>query len=80
LKLDRSSESKWVSWLKLVRIPNSFTVIADVLAGSALGLASWQPGVLVFLIVLATLFFYWSGMILNDVYDLSKQLDKSLMA
>jgi UbiA prenyltransferase family len=72
LDSDCSPDSTWVSWLKLVRIPNSFTVIADVLAGSALALGSWRPEILVSLVVVATLFFYWSGMILNDVFDLEK--------
>jgi UbiA prenyltransferase family len=72
LDAHRSHEASWIALLKLIRIPNAFTVIADVLAGAAVGLLSWQPTLLVLMMVVATLFFYWSGMILNDIYDVEK--------
>ncbi len=68
----RTHAAMWISLLKLIRIPNAFTVISDVLAGAAIGLSSWQPSLLVLMIVVATVFFYWSGMILNDIFDVEK--------
>lgn len=55
--------------LKLMRIPNVFTAIADVMMGFIFIHQSLQPvGGLVFL-VLATVCLYSAGMVLNDVFD-----------
>lgn len=66
-------------WLRLVRLPNLATAVADVLAGflvCAQGAAAlaWPPGAC-WLAILASVAFYAAGMILNDVYDLA--LDRS---
>jgi len=64
-------------WLKLLRIPNHATAVADVLAGflivsqwHALG---WPPAALVSAIATG-LCLYAAGMVLNDLYDL--ELDR----
>jgi 4-hydroxybenzoate polyprenyltransferase len=60
------------AWARLVRLPNTFTVVADVLAGLSLARGSWNPWPLTVLLVIATVALYWAGMILNDVFDVEK--------
>lgn len=66
----------WVRWAQLVRIPTVFTVIAQVAAAflltagsSELALMLWPRLVLVLLSAIAV---YWSGMILNDLWDVAE--------
>jgi 4-hydroxybenzoate polyprenyltransferase len=62
------------AWAQLVRLPNVFTVLADVSAAFLLASGSAQPvGRLVF-VLLAGVCLYWAGMILNDVADV--ELDR----
>lgn len=60
------------AWLQLVRFPNAFTVVADVLAGAMLARGTWLPWPLIAVLVVAAVLMYWAGMILNDVYDIEK--------
>ena len=64
-------------WLKLLRIPNHATAVADVLAGflivSQWHALAWPPAALVWAIA-AGLCLYAAGMVLNDLYDL--ELDR----
>ncbi len=60
------------AWLQLVRFPNAFTVIADVLAGAMLVRGTWLPWPLIAVLVVSAVVMYWAGMILNDVYDIEK--------
>ena len=64
------------AWAQLVRVPNTLTSCADVLTGLALVVGAWNstPKLLVPLLVvsLASVCFYWAGMVLNDVHDLEK--------
>jgi len=60
------------AWLQLVRLPNAFTVIADVLAGAILVRGTWQPWPLIVTLVVSAVGMYWAGMILNDLYDVDK--------
>jgi len=60
------------AWLQLVRFPNAFTVVADVLAGAMLARGTWLPWRMVAVLVVAAVVMYWAGMILNDVYDIEK--------
>ena len=62
-------------WLRLVRLPNLATAVADVLAGFLVcsqgpAALAWPP-VACWLAILASVAFYAAGMILNDVYDLT---------
>ena len=61
-----------IAWMQLVRLPNVFTVLADV--GAAFLLVSGGPDPIGrFLLVLAAgVSLYWAGMILNDVFDVAK--------
>lgn len=64
------------AWAQLVRVPNTLTSCADVLAGLALVVGAWNstPKLLIPLVVvsLASICFYWAGMVLNDVHDFEK--------
>ncbi|MFK8113172.1 MAG: UbiA family prenyltransferase [Rubripirellula sp.] len=68
----QSPPSALVAWAQLVRLPNVFTVLADVGAAYLLVAQGPQP-VGRFLCVLASaIALYWAGMILNDVFDVSQ--------
>ncbi len=61
------------AWAQLVRVPNTLTACADVLAGFTLAAGTWWQisefaPALVF-VSLASICLYWAGMILNDVND-----------
>ena len=60
------------AWMQLVRFPNAFTVIADVLAGAMMAHGTWMPWPLIATIVLSAVTMYWAGMILNDLFDIEK--------
>lgn len=64
--------SALASWAQLIRLPNVFTVIADV--GAAYLLVAGGPDPLVSsLSVLASgIALYWAGMVLNDVFDIDR--------
>ena len=64
-----------LEWLRLLRLPNQATAVADALAGflvcsQATSPFAWPPAAC-WLAILASLGFYAAGMILNDVYDLA---------
>ncbi len=58
------------AWLELVRLPNVFTLAADVLAGWLLTHAWLSPWLPLLLVMCTSVSLYWAGMVLNDVYDL----------
>ncbi|TWU37203.1 UbiA family prenyltransferase [Novipirellula artificiosorum] len=57
-------------WAQLVRLPNVFTVVADVSAGFLLVARGADPVARWAVVLLAGISLYWAGMILNDVFDL----------
>lgn len=63
------------AWAQLVRIPNTLTACADVLAGFTLAAGAWWQfsGIATSLVVaaLSSICLYWAGMVLNDVHDLA---------
>jgi 4-hydroxybenzoate polyprenyltransferase len=64
-----------LDWLRLLRLPNHATAVADVLAGflicsHAAAPLAWPPAAC-WLAILASIGFYAAGMVLNDVYDLA---------
>ncbi|TWT52593.1 prenyltransferase [Rubripirellula amarantea] len=61
-----------MSWARLVRLPNVFTVIADVSAAFLLVAHGPEPIGRLVCVVLAGILLYWAGMILNDVFDVEK--------
>lgn len=58
--------------MQLVRLPNLFTVLADVSAAFLLVAGGPTPLARFVLVVLGGVALYWAGMILNDVFDIEK--------
>jgi 4-hydroxybenzoate polyprenyltransferase len=58
-----------MAWAQLVRLPNVFTVIADVGAAFLLVSGGPQPVGRLIGILASGVALYWAGMILNDVFD-----------
>jgi 4-hydroxybenzoate polyprenyltransferase len=68
------------AWAQLVRVPNTLTSCADVLAGMCLagGIADHfvhHPFAAV-LACSASICFYWAGMVLNDVFDVDQDREQ----
>jgi len=63
-----------LAWVRLLRLPNHATAVADVLAGylivSQTRVIDW-PAPALWWAILASLGFYAAGMVLNDVFDLA---------
>ena len=57
------------SWADLVRLPNVFTVLADVAAAFLLVAGGPMPWPRFVAVLIAGVALYWMGMILNDVHD-----------
>lgn len=85
------SKVNWTSWAELVRLPNMFTIIADVSAAFllVLGGSGWYTGavgrttttgderdiwIVLALTLVSAVLLYWAGMILNDVFDLRRDV------
>ncbi len=66
------------AWAQLVRVPNTLTACADVLAGFTLAAGAWWQinGIVPSIVVasIASICLYWAGMVLNDVHDLSEDI------
>ena len=68
------------AWAQLVRLPNVFTVPADVIAGASLTLCFEDLNILkthfisILVLCLSSICFYSAGMILNDVFDFQEDL------
>jgi 4-hydroxybenzoate polyprenyltransferase len=56
----------------LVRLPNVFTVIADVGAAFLFVAQGPEPVARLIVVLLAGVSLYWAGMVLNDVFDIEK--------
>jgi 4-hydroxybenzoate polyprenyltransferase len=66
----------WRAWAQLVRIPNTLTSCADVLAGMCIagGVANhfgYHP-VPAILMSVSSICFYWAGMVWNDIFDVDQ--------
>ncbi len=61
--------SKLLSYLRLFRLPNAFTALADVAMGSCFVQGAASPNGSLVALLLSSGSLYTSGMILNDVYD-----------
>lgn len=59
-----------LAWLELLRLPNVFTAMADVLLGFLLTHAGFQPVAVLVALISASSLLYLAGMVLNDAYDL----------
>lgn len=56
-------------WLQLLRLPNVFTAVADVMMGFLVTRHELQPALYFSLLVATSCCLYLSGMVLNDVFD-----------
>jgi len=71
------ASAKCMTWARLVRLPNVFTAVADVVMGYATTRAvapgahgaSGAAGQLT-LLLMTSVCLYWAGMVLNDVWDI----------
>lgn len=67
-----SSSSSWIRWAQLIRLPATFTIIADVSAAFLLVAGTAEPWPRFVVVVLAGILLYSAGMVLNDVFDVEK--------
>jgi len=58
-----------VAWLKLLRLPNIFTAVADVMMGYLVTHRELQPLSYFALLTATSCLLYLSGMVLNDAFD-----------
>ena len=68
----QSNKQRFWAWAQLVRLPNTFTVVADVSAAYLLVGGGLVPFSRYLMIVLAGIALYWAGMVLNDVLDVER--------
>lgn len=61
-----------MAWAQLIRLPNVFTVLADVSAAFLLVSHGPSPVARFALVVAAGVSLYWAGMVLNDVFDIDR--------
>lgn len=64
--------SRLLDYLRLLRLPNVFTAVADVMMGFLFVHRSLQPVGVFLLLAAASCCLYLAGMVLNDVYDLEE--------
>jgi 4-hydroxybenzoate polyprenyltransferase len=57
------------AWLRLIRIPNTLTAAADILAGLAVVAGANMPPLATVLVCCGSIAIYWLGMIQNDLAD-----------
>ena len=58
-----------IAYLKLLRLPNVFTALADIAMGFALVRQQADPPGLLLCLLASSGFLYLAGMVLNDVWD-----------
>lgn len=63
-------QSRWLAWLRLLRLSNAPTALADILMGLAVATGGALPSPAVCLAIgIASLLIYHGGMVLNDAND-----------
>ena len=68
----RVGKTDWLAWLRLCRIPNVFTAVADVWMGYWFVTATVGLWPRFALLTGSTMLLYSAGMILNDLFDLEQ--------
>ncbi len=66
---DREPTPLLIAYLQLIRLPNVFTAMADVLMGFLFTHQSLEPLPVFFALLASSSLLYMSGMVLNDVFD-----------
>ena len=64
--------ARLIDYLRLVRAPNVFTVVADVTMGFLVMHQSLRPLPVYLCLLLASCLMYFAGMVLNDVFDIKQ--------
>ena len=68
------------AWAQMVRVPNTLTSCADVLAGMCLagGVSNHfvKHPIAAMVASVASISFYWAGMVLNDVFDVEQDREQ----
>ena len=72
LDIDRLQWGTIRDWAQLVRLPNVFTLFSDCIAAAIVAGSLLVPVTAFLPAVVASLFAYWAGMILNDVVDIEE--------
>ncbi len=70
------TRGRWKAWLQLLRVPNVFTAIADVMMGFLVARGSLDPHNWFVLIAAASATLYLAGMVLNDVFDVAADTEE----
>ncbi len=66
---DPAAGGALLAWKQLLRLGNVFTAASNVVAGFLIVRGAWTPGVLLALLVTASIMLYAAGMVLNDAFD-----------
>lgn len=67
--IDQLQWGTLADWIQLVRLPTAFTLLSNCLAAGMVAGMLWWPLTAMLPTLVASLFAYWAGMILNDVVD-----------
>ncbi len=73
---DRARGGGLLAWMQLMRLPNVFTAAADVTMGFVFVAGSLQPLPVYLCVLGASCLLYTSGMVLNDLFDLTEDREK----
>src|SRR4051812_380657 len=65
----RNARSAILPWLRLMRLPNVFTAVADVAMGYLFVQREVTNGLVLGCLIVASACLYTAGIILNDVFD-----------
>jgi len=71
VELSGRTRGRWKAWLQLLRLPNVFTAIADVMMGFLVTRGSLDPHNWFALIAATSATLYLAGMVLNDLFDVA---------
>ena len=71
-----STTTPLYAWAQLVRLPNVFTVLADVSAAFLLVAHGPAPVGRLACVLIAGVALYWAGMVLNDVFDIDRDREE----
>jgi len=64
------------AWLRLLRVANLPTALANVLAGFLLAHGTWSPVFTLAILLIATACLFSAGMVLNDVFDIQRDSEE----
>ena len=71
VELSGRTRGRWKAWLQLLRLPNVFTAIVDVMMGFLVTRGNLEPHNWFALIAATSATLYLAGMVLNDLFDVA---------